>query len=84
MVFCSASPRISLKEYVEAMKSSLEDSLGVEMFNALDKYLLNDVATDLSTGVDVCGTMFEALGEERIVFVPLMLQYIQCKKSLAE
>ncbi|CAB3998070.1 serine threonine- kinase Nek5-like [Paramuricea clavata] len=83
MVFRNTSPESSLKEYVQAMRSTLEESLGLEMFTALHKYLCFDVKKDLGSGLNICETFFQALGQDGIVFVPLMLQYIQCEKNLA-
>jgi hypothetical protein len=83
MVLKSISPESSLKDYVQAMKSSLEEVLGLEMFTALHEYLCFDVRRDLDSEVDVCEPLFETLGEDGIVFVPLMLQYIQCERNIS-
>ena len=83
MVFRNISPESSLKEYVQAMRSTLEESLGLGMFTALHKYLCFDVEKELGSGLNICETFFQALGQDGIVFVPLMLQYIQCEKNLA-
>ena len=83
MVLKSISPESSLKDYLQAMKSTLEESLGAEMFTVVHKYLCCDVQKDLSSGVDICQPLFEALGKDEIVFLPLMLQYIQCEKNLS-
>ena len=82
LVLRNVSSESSLKDYVQAMKSNLEEFLGYEMFTALHKYLSFDVEQDLSSEVDVCETLFQALGEDGIVFVPLMLQFIRCEKNL--
>ena len=82
-VFKSISSDSRLKEYVQEMKCALQKSLGVDMFNALHKYLCLNVKKDLSSGVDVCEVLFDALGEDGIVFLPLMLQYMKCESHLS-
>ncbi|XP_028393236.1 serine/threonine-protein kinase Nek3-like [Dendronephthya gigantea] len=77
------SSESSLQEYVQAMRLHLEESLGWEVFNALHKYLRFDVEKDLVSGIDhISEKLFKALDEDKIVFLPLMLQYITCEKSL--
>ena len=83
LILKSISPESSLKDYIQAMKSNLEEILGAEMFTVLYKYLRSDVHRDLDSGVDICQPLYEALGEGGIAFVPLMLQYIQCESRLS-
>lgn len=73
----NVSPESSLKDCVEAMKLTLEEGLGQHVFSALHKYLLLDVDRELDAGLDIYETLFQILGEDGIVFVPLMLQYMQ-------
>ena len=82
LVLRNVSAESSLKDYVQAMKSSLEDCLGVEMFATLYRYLSVDVLKDLSSEVDISETLLRALGEDGIVLVPLMLQFIRCQNDL--
>ena len=82
LVLKNVSAESSLKDYVQAMKSTLEDCLGVEMFAALYKYLSVDVWKDLSSEVDISETLLRALGEDGVVLVPLMLQFIRCQNDL--
>lgn len=82
LVLRNVSAESSLKDYVQAMKSTLEDCLGVEMFAALYKYLSVDVLKDLSSEIDISETLLQALGEDGIVLVPLMLQFIRCENDL--
>lgn len=82
LVLRNVSSVSSLKDYVQAMKSSLEECLGNEMFTTLYDYLCFDMQEDLSSEVDVSETLFEAFGEDGIVFVPLMLQFIRCENNL--
>ena len=83
LVLKSISPESSLKDYIQAMKSNLEEILGAEMFADLYKYLCSDVHRDLDSGVDICQPLYKALGGDGIAFVPLMLQYIQCESYLS-
>ena len=83
LVLKSISPESSLKDYIQAMKSNLEEILGAEMFADLYKYLCSDVHRDLDSGVDICQPLYKALGVDGIAFVPLMLQYIQCESYLS-
>ena len=66
------------------MQLHLEECLGLEMFNALHKYLRFDVEKDLASGLDhISESLFKALGEDGFVFVPFMLQYIRCERYLS-
>ena len=77
----SISPADSMKSYMDAIKSYLEKKLGAELLVAVYKYLAADVKIDLDEDIDITVKLFEAMGQENVVYVPLILQLIRCENS---
>lgn len=80
--FGDISPEDSIGSYIQAMRLYLEQSLGTEMFIAVYRYLSVDVEEDEHT-TDVTSKLFEIMNEEYVVYVPLILQLIQCESSFS-
>lgn len=79
--FVKISPRDTMSSYVQSMRSSLQKKLGVELFVAVHQYLSADVKKELGAGEDIVGKLFDVLGQDNIVYIPLILQLIQCENS---